>query len=210
MTANDIRKIPCGRRPVWAVFLLIWTLLPVLPSSAHAFEDDKPNQARQKQYLSLKQDRFHHIIVRVAEQYQVESELVKAMIRVESGYNANAVSRRGAKGLMQLMPDTAEAMGVRDCFDPAQNIDAGVRYFNKLKEQFSGNIVLALAAYNAGPARVRKCGGIPQVGGTRRYIMKVLEFYSAYKQAGRQGAHGPIGRNGHRDRIDFGHLQVDF
>ena len=196
ITPNDTVRISRGRRPVCSVFLVVWMLLPVFPSSAHAFEGGKP-----------KQDRFHRIIVRVAEQYQVETELVKAMIQVESGYNANAVSRSGAKGLMQLMPDTAEALGVRDCFDPAQNIDAGVRYFNKLKEQFSGNVVLALAAYNAGPARVRKCGGIPEFGGTRRYIMRVLEFYSAYKQADKQGPHG---RNGHRDRIHLGHLQVDF
>lgn len=193
MTPIDTVKIACGRHSLCFVFLLLWTLSHVFPSSAHAFEDAKP-----------KQGRFHPIIVRVAKKYRVETELVKAIIRVESGYDAHAVSRNGAQGLMQLMPDTAEALGVRDCFDPAQNIDAGVRYFNKLKKQFSGNIVLALAAYNAGPARVRKCGGIPELRCTRRYILKVLDFYAVYKQAGTQGLHGD---NGHHDPIDRGHLQ---
>ena len=100
----------------------------------------------------------------------------------ESGFDAKAVSSRGACGLMQLMPETAENLGVVDCFDPQENIDAGVRYFQKLKTLFNRNITLALAAYNAGPTRVRKYGGIPEYSGTRRYIKKVLKFYLIYKQ----------------------------
>jgi soluble lytic murein transglycosylase-like protein len=82
---------------------------------------------------------------------------------------------------MQLMPNTAQALGVKDCFDPEQNITAGVRYFQRLKRQFNGSIILALAAYNAGPTRVKKCGGIPEFGITRQYIMRVLLFYHIYK-----------------------------
>lgn len=176
MTPKHTVKIFCGRHWVCSVFLLIWTLLAVFPSSVHAAGNVKP-----------KQSRFHQIIVRVAKHYRVEIDLVKAIIRVESGYHPNAVSRSGAKGLMQLMPLTAEALGVTDCFDPAQNIEAGVRYFNKLKKEFSGSIVLALAAYNAGPGRVKKCGGIPDLGRTKQYIMKVLDFYAAYEQADSEG-----------------------
>jgi soluble lytic murein transglycosylase-like protein len=98
---------------------------------------------------------LYSIIARTAKRYQIEIELIKAMIMAESGYDVRAVSHRGACGLMQLMPETAASLGVVDCFDPEQNIDAGVRYFHKLKTLFNKNVTLALAAYNTGPTRVK-------------------------------------------------------
>ncbi|GEM_PF-1182430 len=154
-------------------FFLVWIFLGYLflPYTAHTFHEMRP-----------KEKAFHAIIARAADRYRVEIELVKAMIMVESRFDARAVSDSGARGLMQLMPETAESLGVKDCFDPEQNINAGVRYFKNLKAQFNGNIILALAAYNAGPSRVKKCGGIPKMTSTRKYIIKVLQFYRIYKR----------------------------
>lgn len=140
-----------------------------------------PCPARSSQEIGQRQNCFHTIIVGAARRHQVEAEIIKAMIMVESEYDAEAVSESGARGLMQLMPSTAETLGVEDCFDPRENVEAGVAYFKMLKEQFNGNIILALAAYNAGPTRVRECGGIPHAS-TRHYILKVLNFYLIYKK----------------------------
>ncbi len=130
---------------------------------------------RQKRYLN-------EIIVRIANRYNVDPALIKAIIRVESSFNPNAVSYKGAKGLMQLMPITLKAMGVEDPFDPEFNIEAGVRYFKKLLIMFDNNVELALAAYNAGITRVRLYKGIPPFRRTRRYVKKVLYYYKHYKR----------------------------
>jgi soluble lytic murein transglycosylase-like protein len=99
----------------------------------------------------------------------------------ESGFNPKAVSKVGARGLMQLMPRTARSLGVEDSFKPAHNIDGGVRYFKHLLDKYDGEIKLALAAYNAGSSNVRKYGGIPPFKATQFYINKVLKFYEAYR-----------------------------
>ncbi len=125
---------------------------------------------------------YNPIINRVADRYQIDPALVKAIIMAESGYDSQAVSKKGAKGLMQLMPRTAEALGVEDTFDPAHNINGGVRYFKQLLRQFGGDIKLALAAYNAGSRRVQEHQGIPPIKATRYYIKKVLEHYENYKR----------------------------
>lgn len=126
---------------------------------------------------------FYPIIQKVADRYEVDAALVKAIIMAESSYNPNAVSKRGAKGLMQLMPGTAKALGVEDIFNPEHNIDAGVRYFRKLLNRFNGDIKLALAAYNAGSKYVRYYEGIPPFKATRYYVEKVIEYYEYYKEA---------------------------
>jgi soluble lytic murein transglycosylase-like protein len=124
---------------------------------------------------------FHPVINRAAALYQVDPALVQAIIFAESGYNPSAVSKRGAMGLMQLMPGTAKAMGVKDCFDPEHNIYGGVKYFKKLVNQFDGDVELALAAYNAGSRKVREFNGIPPYRATEHYIQKVLKYYNIYK-----------------------------
>jgi soluble lytic murein transglycosylase-like protein len=124
---------------------------------------------------------YRTIIQQASRRYGVESAMIKAIIMAESSYNPRAVSSRGAAGLMQLMPTTADSMGVKDKFDPKHNIDGGVRYFKNLLVRFDGDIRLALAAYNAGAKKVRQYNGIPPYKATRSYINKVFQYYQRYK-----------------------------
>lgn len=123
---------------------------------------------------------YHEYIVEAGQRHQVDTALIKAIIRAESGYNPRAVSRRGAKGLMQLMPGTAEDLGVPDVFNPEHNIHGGVKYFRFLLDEFGGEVHLALAAYNAGLYNVKKYNGIPPFKATRRYIRNVMKYYRHY------------------------------
>ena len=109
-----------------------------------------------------------------AQRHGVAEELVAAVIRVESGFNAKAVSRKGARGLMQLVPGTAAILGVRDSFAPAENIDGGVRHLRGLLDRFSNNLPFALAAYNAGEGAVNMHGGIPPYPETQAYVGRIL------------------------------------
>ena len=125
---------------------------------------------------------FEHIIHKAASTHKVDPALIKAIIMAESRYNPRAVSKRGAKGLMQLMPITAKSLGVEDSFDPEENINGGVMYFRRLLDRFDGDVELALAAYNAGSRYVRKYGGVPPFRQTRTYIHKVFKYHRQYKQ----------------------------
>ena len=109
--------------------------------------------------------------------------LLKAVMAAESNFDPGAVSHKGATGLMQLMPETARDMYVYDIFDPAQNIEGGARYLRQLLDQFAGDMKLVLAAYNAGPERVRRSGGaVPAIPETQAYVRKVLGLYEAYRR----------------------------
>jgi len=130
---------------------------------------------------------YHNFIVQAASQYQIDPALIKAIILAESGYNPKAVSKSGAKGLMQLMPGTAEALGVEDIFNPSQNITGGVQYFKHLVNRFNGDVKLALAAYNAGSRYVRNYNGVPPFKATRCYIKKVFKYYQQYKKQKSEG-----------------------
>lgn len=125
---------------------------------------------------------YESLINRYALEYGVDRSLVKAVIHAESGYNPNAVSRKGAKGLMQLMPKTAEHLKVADTFDPAQNIRGGVKYLRFLLDTCKGDETLALAAYNAGLSRVAQHNGVPPYAETRNYVDKVLSYRNSYKE----------------------------
>jgi soluble lytic murein transglycosylase-like protein len=116
-------------------------------------------------------------IADAARRYGVPESLISAIIRIESNFDARAVSPRGAQGLMQLMPSTASLLGVRNIFDPQQNIDGGVRHLRTLMERFGHDLPLALAAYNAGEQAVIASGGIPPYAETRDYITRVLRLY---------------------------------
>ena len=132
---------------------------------------------------SFKNVRYHKQIDYWGKRYDIDPNLIKAIIRAESGFDRYAVSKKGAQGLMQLMPDTAREMRVSDPFNPEQNIAGGVRYLRKLLKMFDGNLVLSLAAYNAGPGQVKRAGGVPRITETRRYIQRVLSYYDRYAKA---------------------------
>ena len=118
-------------------------------------------------------------ILEAAERYGVPERLISAVIRTESAFNPLAVSRKGAQGLMQLMPGTASLLGVQDAFDPRQNIDGGVRHLRALIERFGDDLSLALAAYNAGERAVVSHGGVPPYAETRNYVTRVLGLFGA-------------------------------
>jgi soluble lytic murein transglycosylase-like protein len=134
---------------------------------------------------------FDEHILQAARTYHVDAALIRAIIMAESNYNPRAVSHRGAQGLMQLMPTTAKWLGVEDSFDPALNIDAGVRYFKKLLERFDNNVQLALAAYNAGSRYVRKYRGVPPFRATKVYIRKVLNYHRKFNGETAAVGNGP-------------------
>lgn len=116
------------------------------------------------------------LVERAAQRHEIDPALVDAVIRAESGYNLAAVSPKGAAGLMQLMPSTARRLGARDRFDPAENVEAGIRYLKSLREQF-GDDRLALAAYNAGEGAVMRHGGVPPYRETIEYVRRVEQLY---------------------------------
>jgi soluble lytic murein transglycosylase-like protein len=124
---------------------------------------------------------YHMFIIQTASHYQIDPALIKAIIMAESGYNTQAVSKKGAKGLMQLMPETAQSLGVEDIFNPQQNITGGVQYFKQMVNKFNGDVKLALAAYNAGSRNVRNYNGVPPFKATHSYIKKVFKYYRIYK-----------------------------
>jgi hypothetical protein len=165
---------------------LVASVERVTPASLNPFSQ-KPAEKNKKATASKPkkprpEDRFIPIIMEAAQKYQVDPDIIKAIIKAESGYNPKAVSNRGAKGLMQLMPRTAKSLGVVDLFCPEQNILGGVKYFKKLLDQFNGDIKLALAAYNAGSRKVRKYKGVPPFKTTRLYIKKVFKYRQEYQQ----------------------------
>ncbi|WP_437932554.1 lytic transglycosylase domain-containing protein [Sorangium sp. So ce291] len=116
--------------------------------------------------------------------YSLPAELILAVMKVESGFNPRAVSRAGAMGLMQLMPGTAEEVGVRDPFEPRQNVLGGARYLRILINAYDGSLTLALAAYHAGSGTVGRYAGVPPYLETRRYVARVSELYRWYKDRG--------------------------
>lgn len=131
-------------------------------------------------------NRYDHLITKTAEKYNVDSDLVKAVIKAESNFNHQAVSRKGARGLMQLMPATASSLQVHDSFHPEKNIDGGVRYLRYLLNVFRGDLSLALAAYNAGEKAVAKYNNsIPPYQETQHYVRRVLSYFNQYKNGTR-------------------------
>jgi len=131
--------------------------------------------------FSRDSNQYDQLISEFSKKYQVEFALIKAIIRAESGFNPGAVSRKGAKGLMQLMPETASRLNVSNIFNPRENIDGGVRHVKYLLSLFNDDLRLSLAAYNAGENLVADLGSIPPYRETVDYVQRVLSFYQSYR-----------------------------
>ncbi len=191
--------------PVIQIALLFCAVLPA-SSDIYRYEDDEgivhftdaPTDKRFKIFMrDLKKDRqlrtkfrvarsvnpaeYDQIIASTSAKYGVSPSLIKAVIHAESGYNPNAVSPKGASGLMQLMPGTARSLRVSNSFDPRDNVEGGVKYLRFLLDTFRGDVSLALAAYNAGLNKVAKYGGIPPYNETRTYVNRVLAYMQSYQ-----------------------------
>lgn len=146
------------------------------PVSQTAIMPSLPTSAKERAQA------FQPLIEGLSQKHGVDKNLINAVIQQESGFNPAAVSRAGATGLMQLMPGTAQGLGVHNAKDPAQNLEGGIRYLKGLLEQFNGNIPLALAAYNAGPGAVTKHKGIPPYKETQNYVRNILAMYLQSRQ----------------------------
>ena len=191
--------ILCGIFSILLVFSLIaYPKDRILTDTPPLLKESRPYKAEVtgnliKKYVkhldTSKRERiYNHIIIEAGNKYGIDPALLKAIIMAESGYNHLAISKKGAVGLMQLMPQTADALGVEDIYDPHHNVHGGAKYFRQLLNKFNGNLELALAAYNAGTTKVRKYNGIPPYRSTRIYIKKVIEYYWHYQLADQKQA----------------------
>ncbi len=181
-------------------FLFLPLLMVITPAEADIYRyvdasgrvhfTDTPTHARYDMYLKEKVSAetsnrsYFDIIRRHANSYQLEEALIKAVIKVESDYQPRIVSRKGAQGLMQLIPETAKDLKVANPFDPYENIRGGSEYLRMMLDLFNNDVELALAAYNSGPNTVKRYGGIPPYDETRNYVKKVKHYLDYYRQAG--------------------------
>jgi soluble lytic murein transglycosylase len=142
------------------------------------FIKEKPKVKLTQRYSTEKYD---DLISDASERYGVAFPLLKAIIKAESDFDPHAVSKKGATGLMQIMPQNFEPLGIKDPFDPWQNINAGARYFKQMYDRFKGKLALSLAAYNAGPTAVDRYKTIPPYEETEEYVQRVMKYYYNYK-----------------------------
>lgn len=156
--------------------LLIGIGAVLAPAPTMSDSDSRPRYSKQE---------IRRAISFYAKQYRLDPALLRAVIKAESDFNPNAVSRKGAVGLMQIMPATASSLRVGDLFDPVQNIRAGAKQLRRLLSRYHGNLTLTLAAYNAGVRRVRG-DRVPQIRETRAYVRKVLRYYRHFKASQEQ------------------------
>jgi len=137
----------------------------------------KPNRQNSSIAPGFTQREIDAAIDQAATRHNVDANLVRALVKVESNFNPNAVSRKGAMGLMQLMPQTARQLNVRNPFNPEENVDAGVRHLKQLLQSFGGDVKLSLAAYNAGAGAVSRSAGIPRYAETQNYVRRITSLY---------------------------------
>lgn len=161
---------------MYALWQRVEQLSTTAPAPSHSVSFARALQAARRSLTATLPAGIGELIERIAQEEGVDLALVRAVVQVESGGNPNAVSLKGAMGLMQLMPRTAEAMGVQDPFDPEQNLRGGVRLLRGLLQEF-GDVRLALAAYNAGGPAVRRYGGIPPYAETQKFVQRVMALW---------------------------------
>jgi soluble lytic murein transglycosylase-like protein len=154
----------------------------VRSSEIESFEPAPPDPNQAIPGASTTQD-LGAIISSASVRSQIDADFIASVIRAESANNARAVSRKGARGLMQLMPETANSLGVKDSFDPSENVDGGVRYLRDLLFRYNGDVAKALAAYNAGPQRVQQYKGVPPYRETHTYVARIISDYNRKKLA---------------------------
>ena len=138
---------------------------------------DAPPIGKKVSTQNITREQISQIVSKMAAKYNVDEKLINAVIKQESGFNVKAKSKAGAMGLMQLMPATARGLGVTDAYNPVQNIEGGVKYLSNLLKKYNGNVVLALAAYNAGSGAVDKYSGVPPYKETQNYVRSILANY---------------------------------
>lgn len=150
------------------------------PTSSHykLYIKEKPKKSPAEEA----KDRYDHIIKEASYVSGISFALIKAMIRVESNFDSNAVSKKGAMGLMQIMPNNFDALDIDDPFNPRENIMGGSKYFQQMLARYDGKLPLALAAYNAGPTAVDRNHGIPPIRETEDYVKKVMNYYYSYRE----------------------------
>lgn len=164
---------------------------PVPPARAVAGATSRPAApAWAAQYAGYSREQLEQLANDAAKKHNVDPALVKAVIQAESSWNPNAVSYKGASGLMQLMPAKASELGVTNAFDPEQNVNAGVRHLRELLEKYDGDLYRALAAYNAGSGAVDRAGGVPNYRETKTYVQKITNAYFR-PESGRDPAQTP-------------------
>ncbi len=137
---------------------------------------------------SLKPQDLNQVINTISDRHHIDPDFISSVIHAESGFNPRAVSPKGARGLMQLMPGTASKLGVSNAFDPSANVEGGTRYLTELLQRYNFDVIKALAAYNAGPLRVQQYGGVPPYQETRAYVARIVRDYNRKKIAQRKAA----------------------
>jgi soluble lytic murein transglycosylase-like protein len=172
---------------------------------------EQPGESTSQSFIrgkSFSPQEIDAAIDQAASRHNVDPNLVRAVIKVESNFNPNAVSRKGAMGLMQLMPQTARQLNVANPFDPQQNVDAGVRHLKQLMENYGGDVKLTLAAYNAGQGAVARSAGVPHFAETRNYVKRITQLYYGGSDLGSHFLDGPVHDPIHVERDARGVLHI--